>query len=143
MIFEKTWRKLRVFCTTFFQAHCVFKNYRIDATVPRTISIFCVSNFLRNRVRHGHAVVFRITCVIYQVWIQANASSPRSSYLRVMAGATATSKQNAPTTNDQKAKAADQLFNPFYSPPGHNGGSETYQYAELKVRLPDSSYLFY
>ena len=77
--------------------------------------------------------------------MQANASSPRSSYLRVMAAASATSKQTAPTTNGQKAKVlvADQLFNPFHSPPGHDGENETYQYAELKVRLPDSSYLCY
>ena len=74
--------------------------------------------------------------------MQANASSPRSSYLRVMAAA-ATSKQTAPTTNGQKAKEANQLFNPFYSPPGHDDGNETYRYAELKVRLPDSSHLFY
>ena len=60
-----------------------------------------------------------------------------------MAGATATSKQTAPTTNDQKAKVADQLFNPFHSPPGHDDGNKTYQYAELKVRLPDSSDLLY
>jgi sulfonate dioxygenase len=57
--------------------------------------------------------------------------------------AAATPKQIAPTTDDLKAKVADKLFNPFYSPPGDDDGNETYQYAEFKVRLPDSSYLFY
>lgn len=101
------------------------------------------SRELPSEWRHGQRdVVFRITFVIKQVWIQANASSPRCSYLRVMAAA-ATSKQTAPTTNDLKAKVADKLFNPFYSPPGDDDGNETYQYAEFKVRLPGSSYLFY
>lgn len=90
--------------------------------------------------RHGQRDnVFRITFVIKQVWIQANASSPRSSYLRVMAAA-ANSNQTAPTTNDLKAKLADKLFNPFYSPPGDDDGNETYQYAEFKPSFPDISW---
>ena len=131
----------------FFQAHCIFENYRIDASAKNDIYFLRVSDATSREApsewRHGKRdVVSRITFVIKQVWIQVNASSPRSSYLRVMAAVT-TSKQTAPTTNDLKAKVPDKLFNPFYSPPGDDDGNETYQYAEFKVRMLDSSYLFY
>ena len=139
--------KAEIILHNFFRTHCVFENYRIDTSAKNDIYFLRVSDATSREVpsewRHGQRdVVFRITFVIKQVWIQANASSPRSSYLRVMAAVT-TSKQTAPTTNDLKAKVPDKLFNPFYSPPGDDDGNETYQYAEFKVRMLDSSYLFY
>ena len=52
-----------------------------------------------------------------------------------MAPVATTENKQETTTVDLKARAAEKVFNPFYSPPATDENDGTYQFANYKVSL--------